>query len=297
MFTFFHAVVEAVRNTVVKSVREPVVKSLRDAVAEAIRTEQAGQAHSEQQAPLATPSNTRIELQIPNIELQIPQSLTTQYEANAKSQKGYQVGNLWLGSIAVVISTAALVLLIIYATLTLRLWQAQIESNDEQRTTLEVANRAYLSLGPLESQELGTFALPVSNGGHVPASYSITLDFTRLLLDERHRPIGKPLVGNLESPGNGTVQPGTTNYIIVGMPTNRFSARERTLLLHGYENASLRITLTYDTGFGKRDQVSTVACFYEPQGGLRWNQLCGSANMLDLGQAAKYHTYKEDPAN
>jgi hypothetical protein len=256
-----------------------------------------GHTSIEPQAPPAPAPATHIELQIPNIELQVPRSLTVQYEAFVKSQERFNAKNLRSGYIAVVISAASLVLLIIYTTLTFGLWQAQIESGNERTRALEVANRAYLSLGPLESQELGTFALPVFNGGHVPASYSITLNFTRLLLDQRHRPIGKPLVGNLESPSDGTVQPGATNYIIVRLPTHTFSPKERRSLLDGDESASLKITLSYDTGFGKRDRISTVACFAEPQGGMRWNQFCGAANTLDLGQAAKYHNYKEDPAN
>jgi hypothetical protein len=255
-----------------------------------------GHAPTEQQEeqkppePPSPPSPTRI-------ELQVPEALSAQFEATANAQKELNARVFQNGRIAIVIAAACLVFLIVYATLTFGLWQAQIESNNEQRKALEVANRAYLSLGPLESQEIGTFALPVFNGGHIPANYSITLNFTRQLLDQRHRPIGKPLVGNLESPGNGTVQPGSTNYIIIGLLTGAFSPRERTSLLRGYENASLKITLTYDTGFGYRDRISTVACFFEPQGGLRWNQLCGASNTLDLGRAAKYHNYKEDPAN
>ncbi len=295
IYSFLRAVVEAVRSA--------FVKSIRFAVAEAIGPVANGNAQMEPQPTPGPPAIT-------SIELQIPESLIAQFEANAKRQddldkrqeefhkrqEGFNAKIFWIGCTAVVISAASLVSLIIYVSLTLGVWKAQIESANEQTRALEVRDRAYLSLGPLESQELGTFALPVSNGGHVPASYSITLNFTRVLLDRRHRSIGKPLIGNLESPGDGTVQPGATHYIIVGL-RNSFSPKERALLLRGYENASVKITLTYDTGFGKRDRISTVACFSGPQGDLRWNQLCGAANILDLGQASKFHTYKEDPAN
>jgi len=280
------------------------------AVLKTVRREGSGNGHARKDQPEPAGPATHMELHIPSIELQIPQSLTAQYEANAKRQEefskrqeefyklqeGFNAKTLWIGCIAVAIFTASLVFSIIYTRLALGLWSAQIESTNQQTRALEVRDRAYLSLGPLESQELGTFALPVSNGGHVPATYSITLNFTRVLLDGRHRPIGKPLIGNLESPGYGTVQPGATRYIIVGLRSS-FSPKERALLLRGYENASLNITLTYDTGFGNRDRISTAACFSGPQGDLRWNQLCGASNILDLGQAAKYHTYKEDPAN
>lgn len=140
---------------------------------------------------------------------------------------------------------------------------------DTARNGLELAQRAYLSVGQPENP-LGLFAvlqLPIENYGHVPCKrFTINLDYRRANTRPAMItvPPGHPWSADLDEltifhkqqsiAGRGVIPPGSAGYSIsVDVPplTNEINsainAGDETLYISGF--------LIYDTGFGNTDRV------------------------------------------
>lgn len=102
---------------------------------------------------------------VPVIEVQFPVEVSKKYYAEQNKGYGLQKWGFWVGVLT-------LISLIVYTVITYHQWQAMLDSNRTNRDALVSVQRAFISVGPIESIRAsdGTFTIRFrwDNSGATP---------------------------------------------------------------------------------------------------------------------------------
>jgi hypothetical protein len=144
------------------------------------------------------------------------------------------------------------------------------KSADTASDTLTFSERAYVHIGPIESdfraKGNSVIRIPIENSGHIP-SPQMAIDgvITRLRKGE-----SSPFdVQPLKAGGDETQIPPGTGYYKITLDLKNWPPEEIKRILADNERVGIAGTLDYATGFGKRDQ-SSFCFYYVPDPAIGW---------------------------